>query len=82
MANALALVADIGGTNARFALVDTSAREPALLRARSSCNADYASLQHAASQYLRSVDARPQPPTLSRLPFRPALERSQLLQAE
>ena len=59
MATDLALVADIGGTNARFALVDLAAPEPALLQARSLCNADYASLQHAARDYLRSVGAEP-----------------------
>ncbi|HET8818775.1 MAG TPA: glucokinase [Xanthomonadaceae bacterium] len=55
----LALIADIGGTNARFALADLSAREPGILQPASLCNADFASLQHAASHYLQSVGARP-----------------------
>ena len=59
MAIDLALVADIGGTNARFALVDPSAPGPELLQPQSLCNAEFASLQHAASHYLRSVDAQP-----------------------
>ena len=59
MAIDLALVADIGGTNARFALVDPSAPGPELLQPQSLCNAEFASLQHAASHYLRAVDAQP-----------------------
>ena len=59
MANALALIADIGGTNARFALVDPRAAVPEILQAASLCNADFASLQHAATHYLRSVGVRP-----------------------
>lgn len=59
MSRDLALIADIGGTNARFALVDLAAPAPEVLQARSLCNADYASLQHAAGHYLRTVDAAP-----------------------
>lgn len=54
----LALIADIGGTNARFALCDPS-RPPELLRPVSLRNADHASLQHAAETYLDSVGVRP-----------------------
>lgn len=55
----LALIADIGGTNARFALCDTAAAVPELLAPQSLQNADFASLQHAAEQYLAAVGARP-----------------------
>lgn len=53
------LIADIGGTNARFALVDPAAPVAGVLHARTLCNADFASLQHAARHYLDSVDAQP-----------------------
>lgn len=55
----LALVADVGGTNARFALTDLSAPTPQLLQAQSLRNADYASLQHAAEHYLSDVHGTP-----------------------
>lgn len=55
----LALVADIGGTNARFALTDLAAPQVALQQARSLCNADFASLQHATGHYLAVVGAHP-----------------------
>jgi glucokinase len=55
----LALIADIGGTNARFALTDPASAAPELLHARSLPNADFASLQHAAEHYLAGVEARP-----------------------
>ena len=54
----LALIADIGGTNARFALTD-AAPVPRILHSRSLRNGDYASLQHAAEAYLGDVGARP-----------------------
>jgi glucokinase len=57
--HALAMIADIGGTNARFALTDLSAPRPALLQQQSLRNADFASLQHAAEHYLAHVGARP-----------------------
>ena len=43
----LALVADIGGTNARFALTDLTAPNVELHEAQSLRNADFASIQHA-----------------------------------
>ena len=43
----LALVGDIGGTNARFALTDLSSPHLELLQSRSLPNADFASVQHA-----------------------------------
>jgi glucokinase len=55
----LALVADIGGTNARFALTDPAAGETALRECRALRNADFASLQHAAEHYLDGVGVRP-----------------------
>ena len=55
----LALIADIGGTNARFALCDPTAALPALLESQSLRNARFASLQHAAEHYLAAVGARP-----------------------
>ncbi len=56
----LDLIADIGGTNARFALTDVGAAQPELLQQRSLRCADFASLQHAAEHYLAAVGAQPQ----------------------
>ncbi len=56
---ALALVGDIGGTNARFALTDLAAPNVELLHSQSLPNADFASMQHAIEHYLASVGARP-----------------------
>lgn len=53
------LLADIGGTNARFALADVDAPAIELVEQRTLPTADYASLQHAAEAYLASVGARP-----------------------
>ena len=55
----LELVADIGGTNARFALVDPQAATVEVLHAQTLCNAGFASLQHAAGHYLQSVGVQP-----------------------
>lgn len=55
----LALVADVGGTNARFALVDLDARDIALQQSRKLHNADFASLQHAIETYLADIGVRP-----------------------
>ncbi len=55
----LALVADIGGTNARFALTDLAAPNVELHEAQSLRNADFASMQHAVEHYLQSIHARP-----------------------
>ena len=43
----LALVGDIGGTNARFALVDLASPTVELQASKSLPNAQFASLQHA-----------------------------------
>jgi glucokinase len=53
------MVADIGGTNARFALTDDRRGPPPLLHLASLPCAEFASLQHAAEHYLMSVGARP-----------------------
>lgn len=55
----LDLIADIGGTNARFALTDPGAPRPELLHLQRLPNAEFASLQHAAEHYLSQVGARP-----------------------
>ncbi|WP_119717045.1 glucokinase [Cognatilysobacter tabacisoli] len=55
----LALIADIGGTNARFALTDLASPRPRLLEVRSLVAAEFASLQHAAEHYLQQVGATP-----------------------
>lgn len=55
----LALVGDIGGTNARFALVDLAAPTIELRDSKSLPNAQFASLQHAIEHYLASVQATP-----------------------
>ena len=55
----LELIADIGGTNARFALTDPAAPHPVVLQPMSVCNAEFASLQHAAEHYLAAVGVRP-----------------------
>jgi glucokinase len=47
-----ALVGDIGGTNARFALADVRATKPILHAEKSLRTSEYASLQHAAEAYL------------------------------
>ena len=53
------MVADIGGTNARFALTDLNTPTPALLHQQSLRNGEFASLQHAAEHYLGGVHMHP-----------------------
>jgi glucokinase len=55
----VALVADIGGTNARFALTDLDAPMPTLRDPLSLPAAEYASLQHAIEHYLEQVGVQP-----------------------
>lgn len=55
----LALIADVGGTNARFALCDPTVPTPELRDTRSLRNAEFASLQHAVEHYLAGVGVRP-----------------------
>lgn len=52
---ALALVGDIGGTNARFALTDLDRPHADLQHIHALRNADFASLQHAIEHYLEAV---------------------------
>jgi len=51
----LGLVADIGGTNARFALTDLQAKAPVIMHEQSLPAAEFASLQHAAKHYLEGL---------------------------
>jgi glucokinase len=53
------LIADIGGTNARFALTDLNSDHPGIEQARSLPCAEFASLQHAAEHYLQQVGVQP-----------------------
>jgi glucokinase len=55
----LELIADIGGTNARFALTDPTDPVARVLHSRTLCNAQFASVQHAAEDYLAEVGIRP-----------------------
>ena len=55
----LALVADIGGTNARFALAALDGALPRLTCLETLPTADYASLQHATEHYLQQQGVRP-----------------------
>jgi glucokinase len=55
----LALVADIGGTNARFALADIGQGMPRFFRQETLPTADYASLPHAAEAYLAKHGMKP-----------------------
>ncbi len=55
----LALIADIGGTNARFALTDLASDAPQVIEPKALATAEFASLQHAAEQYLADVGAKP-----------------------
>ncbi|MBB5207638.1 glucokinase [Chiayiivirga flava] len=55
----LALIGDIGGTNARFALTDPSAPTAQLLHPLGLPNEQFANLQHAAEHYLQQVGATP-----------------------
>jgi glucokinase len=54
-----ALIADIGGTNARFALTDLNAAQPSMHAVRTLPCCEYASLQHAAEAYLTDVGETP-----------------------
>ena len=58
-ASGLELIADIGGTNARFALTDPGAPSPAVLQPRSLDCSEFASLQHAAELYLAETGVKP-----------------------
>lgn len=55
----LELVADVGGTNARFALTETRAEQVEILHAQTLATADYASLAQAIHHYLSQFPQRP-----------------------
>lgn len=55
----LALIADVGGTNARFALTDLATDAAEVIEPRTLATAKFASLQHAAEHYLAEVGATP-----------------------
>jgi len=57
----LGLVADIGGTNARFALVDTVGDRKRLLDMQQLACADYPTFEDSLSAYLKNVGAKPCP---------------------
>lgn len=54
------LVADIGGTNARFALALPGRHRPELQHVEKLRTSEYASLQQATRHYLQAVDVRPE----------------------
>ncbi len=54
-----ALIADIGGTNARFALTDLAHPNAQVLEAQTLDASAFASLQHAAEHYLEGVGVQP-----------------------
>lgn len=56
----LALIGDIGGTNARFALTDLSADEPQILNEQTLTDQGFHSLGEAAQYYLDGIDAKPE----------------------
>ncbi|MGL6290486.1 MAG: glucokinase, partial [Silanimonas sp.] len=54
-----ALIADIGGTNARFALTDLASERPDMHAVQALPCCEFASLQHAAEAYLAGVGVQP-----------------------
>lgn len=56
---ALALIADIGGTNARFALTNLADASLQITHQQTLPTAQFASLQHAAEHYLARVAVKP-----------------------
>ncbi|HJU27331.1 MAG TPA: glucokinase, partial [Rhodanobacteraceae bacterium] len=55
----LALIGDIGGTNARFALTDLTAAAPQILEEQTFTDAGFHSLRDAALHYLEATRAEP-----------------------
>lgn len=53
------LVADIGGTNARFAIAEAAGGEIAISRSQNFRAEDFESIRDAADAYLESVDVKP-----------------------
>lgn len=56
----LALIGDIGGTNARFALTDPAAERPRILQEHTYSDAEVGSLAEAGRRYLAATGAKPQ----------------------
>jgi glucokinase len=56
----LALIGDIGGTNARFALTDLAAEQPQILQEHTYSDTEVGSLGDAGRRYLEATDAKPQ----------------------
>lgn len=54
-----ALIGDIGGTNARFALTDLAAPAPRILQERTYGDTDFGNLRDAARHYLGTTHAEP-----------------------
>ncbi|MBS0380852.1 MAG: glucokinase [Proteobacteria bacterium] len=54
-----ALIGDIGGTNARFALTDLAAQRPQILQEHTYSDADVGSLAEAGHRYLAATGAKP-----------------------
>jgi glucokinase len=59
--SAVGLVGDIGGTNARFALVDLGPGKPELIAPRSYLCSDFASAEEAVAAYLAERPEAPRP---------------------
>lgn len=59
MAAMLELIADVGGTNARFALTEQKAKRIEILHEQTLATADYASLAQAIAHYLSQFPRRP-----------------------
>lgn len=55
-----ALIGDIGGTNARFALTDLAAEQPGILHEQTLEDSGFGSLREAARHYLDAVGVNPQ----------------------
>jgi glucokinase len=55
----LALIGDIGGTNARFALADLAAPEPRIVEEHTFTNSGFRSLGEAAQHYLEDLGTHP-----------------------
>ncbi len=55
----LALIGDIGGTNARFALTDPASREPRILEEQTLTDRGFRSLREAARHYLDELGTHP-----------------------
>ncbi|HJP98642.1 MAG TPA: glucokinase [Rhodanobacteraceae bacterium] len=55
----LALIGDIGGTNARFALTDLAAKEPRIAEEQTLTDRGFRNLREAAQHYLDKVGAHP-----------------------